>query len=176
MKFKKVKSSDVSTGLVQVSGAGVGFMATNGIANAIAKVDDEALMTEEQKKTKMYVAVASILVGGALAVALDGSDTTTLGVKSAGIGLAAGGIKGLVSHFAKDSAQTLPTNTTTATTMKRFVAGALGCPCDEKPVYSYPSLNRPSLNRPSSLRSIANLPVMPPRQERAGVYDNFNLA
>ncbi len=175
MKFKKVKSSDVSTGLVQVGGAGVGFMATNGLANAIAKVDDEALMTEEQKKTKMYVAVASILVGGALVVALDGNDTATMGIKAIGIGMSAGGVKGLVSHFAKDSAQTMPANTTTATTMKRFVAGALGCPCEER-LYSPPSLNRPSLNRPSSLRSASNLPVMPQRQERAGVYDNFTLA
>lgn len=177
MKFKKVKSSDVSTGAVQIAGAGVGFMATNGIANAYAKVDDEALMTDEQKKKKLTVAIAAIVVGAGLSIALDGNDSLTQGVKALGVGLAGGGIKGVVSHIAKEN----PPATTAGTTTARFVSGALGCPCETASPYA--SLNRASLRRPALRNAVpAYAPYVPsPRtssqvEGKGDVFKAFNLS
>ena len=154
MKLRSVKSTDVSTGIAQVAGAGIGFMATNGIANAVAKVDDEALITEDQKKTKMYVALGALGLGVYLALAVDGSDAMAKGVQSAGLGLAGGAVKNLAQHFAKDAAAKVP-----AGAAARFVNGALGCPCESTPSYaSYPALNMPYALRNPEMASYQSAP------------------
>jgi hypothetical protein len=75
-----------------------------------------------------------------------GTDMTASAVKGAGFGLAGGGAKGLITHFAKDKVATMPEGTG-----KRLVAGALGCACSN----SYPALGRPrrALRMPLSLET-----------------------
>lgn len=174
MKLKKVKQSDITAGLVDIAGTGLGFMSANGLANAYAKVDDEAVMTEDQKKKKLHVAIGCAFLGGFLAVALDGSDTITKAVKSVGVGLSAGGIKGVVTHFAKDEAQT---TLTAGTTTKRFVAGALGCPCEstQTPPITYLPAPNMALSRPS-LRQVMPMPRSVETSRSADVYSNFSLS
>ncbi|WP_445713658.1 hypothetical protein [Flavobacterium sp.] len=134
MKFEKPKSTEISAGVTHVAGATLGFLAPNGLANAYAKVDDEASITDEQKTKKMYVNAVCLVGGIALALMVKGSDMGATAVKGLGIGLAGGGAKGLITHFAKDKVTTTP-----GTTSGRFVAGSLGCACSS----GYPALGKP---------------------------------
>lgn len=140
MKFEKPKSGEIVGVAVTATGATLGFLTPNGLGNAYAKVDDDALITEEQKTKKMHVNVVCVGVGLALALMVKGSDMGANAVRGAGIGLAGGGTKGLITHFAKDKVTTLPDGGT-----KRFIAGALGCACQETPTYR-------ALQMPRSLR------------------------
>ncbi len=140
MKIQKPNSKDIGTGVASVLGATAGFMLPNGIANAVAKVDNEAVISEDQKKTKMYVNLACMVGGVLLAVAVKGDDMVANATRGASLGLAGGGARGLVTHFAKDNV-----TTTAGTTSGRFVAGALGCACTGT---DYPALMRPRLRMP----------------------------
>lgn len=162
MKLKSIKSSDLTSGLVQVAGAGVGFMLPNGIANAVAKVDDENMITDDQKKTKMFVNLGALALGVYGMLAIDGNDTTAVGLRALSTGFAGGGAKGLITHFAAKKVQELP-----ASTAKTLVAGALGCPCNA----SMPS-NFPVLQMPRSLRM--PMPLMENVNEE-NILENFSL-
>jgi len=141
MKFEKPKSGEIGAGVAQVAGATLGFLAPNGIANAVAKVDNEAVITDDQKKTKMYVNVACTISGIALALMVKGSDMGANAVRGAGFGLAGGGAKGLITHFAGNKVATVQDTTT-----RRLIAGALNCPCEaQQPTYR-------ALQMPRSLR------------------------
>lgn len=146
MKFEKPKSAEIGAGVATVTGATLGFLAPNGLANAYAKVDDEALITDEQKTKKMYVNAVCLVGGIALALMAKGTDMTASAVKGAGFGLAGGGAKGLITHFAKDKVATMPEGPG-----KRLVSGALGCACSN----SYPALGRPrrALRMPLTLET-----------------------
>ena len=72
MKIEKPNSKDISSGVVQVAGATLGFMLPNGIANAVAKVDNEAIITDDQKKTKMFVNAGLVVAGIVLSLAVKG--------------------------------------------------------------------------------------------------------
>lgn len=135
MKIEKPNSKDISSGVVQVAGATLGFMLPNGIANAVAKVDNEAIITDDQKKTKMFVNAGLVVAGIVLSLAVKGDDVMAGAVRGTALGVAGGGAKGLVTHFAKDNVSA-PAGTTTG----RFIAGALGCPCDSQ---VFPALMRP---------------------------------
>jgi hypothetical protein len=144
MKFEKPKSAEIGAGVATVTGATLGFLAPNGLANAYAKVDDEALITDEQRTKKMYVNAVCLVGGIALALMAKGTDMTASAVKGAGFGLAGGGAKGLITHFAKDKVATMPAGTTAS----RLVSGALGCACSQ----TYPALGyarKRSLRMPS---------------------------
>ena len=155
MKFEKPKSAEIGAGVATVTGATVGFLAPNGIANVIAKVDDEATITEDQKNKKMYVNAACLVGGIALAMMVKGSDIGANALRGAGYGLAGGGAKGLVTHFAKDKVTTLPDGGT-----KRFIAGALGCACT--PEYqTYPTLQMPRSLREPAFASIEESVIDP---------------
>lgn len=134
MKFEKPKSAEIGAGVATVTGATLGFLAPNGLANAYAKVDDEALITDEQKSKKMQINAVCLVGGIVLALMVKGTDMGANAVRGAGFGLAGGGAKGLITHFAKDKVATLPAGTTTT----RLVAGALGCACTP----TYPALGR----------------------------------
>jgi hypothetical protein len=99
MKFKKVKSEDLTNGLVQVAGAGVGFMLPNGIANAVLKVTDEASISDDQRMKKMYINAGAVALGLYVALATDGDDVTAQGIKSLGLGIAGGGFKGVAQQI-----------------------------------------------------------------------------
>lgn len=135
MKFEKPKSAEIGAGVATVTGATLGFLAPNGIANAYAKVDDEALISEEQKTKKMHINAVCLVGGIALALMVKGSDMGASALRGTGFGLAGGGAKGLITHFAKDKVATMPAGTTAS----RIVSGALGCPCATT---SYPALGR----------------------------------
>lgn len=152
MKIQKPNSKDIGTGVASVLGATAGFMLPNGIANAVAKVDNEAVITEDQKKTKMYVNLACMVGGVLLAVAVKGDDMVANATRGASLGLAGGGARGLVTHFAKDNV-----TTTAGTTSGRFVAGALGCACTGT---DYPALMRPRLRMPSLENSLQKTPAV----------------
>lgn len=155
MKFEKPKSKEVGTAVAQVVGATAGFMIPNGVANAYAEVDNEAVITDEQK-TKKLTANAVCLVGGiALALMVKGDDMAANAVRGAGFGLAGGAVKGVIVHFAKDETEKLA-----GTTAGRFVAGALGCPCETKePSYAQMAAR---LQRPRSLRMpMQSIEMMP---------------
>lgn len=167
MKFKKVKTDDLTGGLMQVAGAGVGFMLPNGIANAVAKIDNEIQITEQQKQTKMYVNAALLALGLYGILAIDGNDATSNGLKALSGGIAGGGVKGLITHFASSKVQEMPSGT-----VKTIMAGALGCPCNSV-ASSYPTLQMPSsLRMPRSLR-------MPFSENELvateNILENFNL-
>lgn len=162
MKLKSIKSSDLTGGLVQVAGAGVGFMLPNGIANAVAKVDDENMITDDQKKTKMFVNLGALALGVYGMLAIDGNDTTAVGLRALSTGFAGGGAKGLITHFASKKVQELPTGTT-----QRLMAGALGCPCNASMPSSFPVLQMPrSLRMPMAQMEMT---------DEQNVYDNFSL-
>lgn len=152
MKLKSIKSSDLTGGLVQVAGAGVGFMLPNGIANAMAKVDDENMITDAQKKTKMLVNLGAVVLGVYGMLAIDGNDTTAVGLRALSTGFAGGGAKGLITHFASKKVQELPAGAT-----KRLVTGALGCPCN----VAYPVLQMPrSLRMPLPVQLETEIDVL----------------
>lgn len=154
MKFEKPKSAEISAGVASVAGATLGFLAPNGIANAYAKVDDEALITDNQKTKKMYVNAVCLVGGIALALMAKGTDMTANAVRGAGFGLAGGGAKGLITHFAKDKVASMPAGTTAS----RLVSGALGCPCET----NYTSYR--SLEMPRSLRMPVTEMIQPSNQ------------
>lgn len=144
MEFKKPKTGEIAPVLATGAGATLGFIAPNGLANAYAKVDDEALITDDQKNKKMYVNAICLVGGLALAVMVKGTDMGASTLRGAGYGLAGGGAKGLITHFAKDKI------TPKATVAGRFVAGALGCPCESN-LSEYRALQMPrSLRMPIS--------------------------
>lgn len=134
MKFEKPKSAEIVAGVATVTGATLGFLAPNGIANAYAKVDDEASISEEQKTKKMHINAVCLVGGIALALMVKGADMGANAVRGAGFGLAGGGAKGLITHFAKDKVTRLSAGTTSS----RLISGALGCPC----ATTYPALGR----------------------------------
>ena len=145
MKFEKPKSKDIGSGVASVAGATLGFIAPNGIANAVAKIDNEAIVSDKQKTTKMYVNAGCLVVGIALAMAVKGDDLVAAGVRGTGFGLAGGGAKGLITHFAKDNLKA-----EAGTTAGRLMAGALGCPCEDS-YEVYPSYQMPrALAMPSN--------------------------
>lgn len=152
MKFKKIKTSDVGTGVAQVAGAGVGFLLPNGVANAIAKVDDEALMTEDQKKKKLYVNGAMLVAGVAGALAIDGNDTMAIALKALAVGVASGSAVGIVKPLLAKKVATIPATTTAG----RLMRGSLGCP------EAYGSLNRPRLRMPMQIQTmpVQQVPVL----------------
>ena len=157
MKFEKPKSAEIGAGVATVTGATLGLLAPNGIANAYAKVDDEALITDEQKTKKMQINAVCLVGGIVLALMVKGTDMGANAVRGAGFGLAGGGAKGLITHFAKDKVATLPAGTPTA----RLISGALGCPC----ATTYPALGRARRSLRMPLSEVA--PVM----ERQTQYD-----
>lgn len=153
MKFEKPKSAEIGAGVATVTGATLGFLAPNGIANAYAKVDDEAMITDEQKTKKMHVNAVCLVGGIVLALMVKGSDMGASAVRGAGFGLAGGGAKGLITHFAKDKVATIANPD-----VKRMVAGALGCACTS----TYPALGKPrrSLRMPIlEVQAVESKPV-----------------
>ena len=163
MKFKNVKSSDLTSGITQVAGVGVGLMLPNAIGNAYAKVSDDAVATDDQNKKKMIVNGASLLLGTYGALAIDDKDTLGAILKAVSLGLAGGGVKGLAGHFLKtEVAKTNP-----ETIQGRMLRGGLGCACDSKPTYY---LQRPRLRIPMPMPSF---PTM--ESEKANVLDTFQF-
>ncbi|MBF03222.1 MAG: hypothetical protein CMP76_07995 [Flavobacterium sp.] len=152
MKFKKIKLNDASTGVAQVIGASVGFVLPNGVGNAIAKVDDEALMTEDQKKKKLYVNVGMLVAGVAGALAIDGNDTMAIALKSLAVGVASGSAVGIVKPLLAKKVATIPATTTAG----RLMRGSLGC------ASTYGSLNKPRLRMPIQFQEmpIQQVPVL----------------
>lgn len=146
MKFKKVSQKDVSTGLPTVIGAGAGVMVARGISGVVVKDEAGVPLTDDQKKKKLYVALA-LLAGGAYGfMAIEGNDTVATATKGLALGAALNGVLDVVSHLADKS----PAKPDTTTTTGKFIASALACPCDtvaaEKVVYV------PTLQMPRSLR------------------------
>lgn len=141
MKFQTPKSDDLMGTLVNGGSALGGLMVPNAVANAYAKVTDESIVTEDQKKKKLIVNAGFAIVGLALLASVKGSDTTANAVRYGSAGLIAGGGKEVVKHFFAPKVQAMQAGTT-----KTLIAGALGCPCQEtQPTYR-------ALQMPSSLR------------------------
>lgn len=150
MEIQKIKSKDVGTGLSQVLGVTAGLFIPNGVANVYAKVNDESLITEEQKKKKL-VANALMAIGGTLgALALKGNDVLTVGVKALSAGVASASVAGIVKPMlAKKVAETDPN-----TTAGRLLRGSLGCP-DMNTSFYGKTLNRPRLRMPMQIMPTA---------------------
>lgn len=145
MKFKKVTQKDVSTGLPTVVGAGVGVMVARGITGVVVKNETGVLLTEDQKKKKLYVGLACLVAGAYGFMAVDGNDLASSGVKGLAIGTALNGFTDVVAHLADKA----PAKPDTTTTTGKFLANALGCPCEAsatQPTFA------PILNMPRSLR------------------------
>jgi hypothetical protein len=143
MKLKSVKSDDLTNGIVQVLGVGLGLMLPNIVANAIAKVDEGAVATDEQKTKKMYVNVGFAGLGTYGSLALEGKDTLTTFMKSLSLGASGGAVKGVAQHFFEKPVQAMPTGMA-----KSMLASGLGCPCNE-PMASYPALQMPRYEMPA---------------------------
>jgi hypothetical protein len=142
MKLEKPDSKGIANGIAQVGGATLGFIIPNGIGNVVAKVDDDATATDDQKKTKMYVNLACLIGGVTLSLMVKGDDVIANSIKGAGYGLAGGAAKGLIAEVAKDKI----TSTTPKGVSQRFIKGALGCGCNPA-TPSYQTLNRPITRR-----------------------------
>lgn len=150
MELKPIKAEQISSGLVNVVGAGAGFMLPGAIANVYAKVKPEIAITDDQKKKKLIVNAACILFGVAGSLAVSGKDMAAEAVRSLCTGLAGGGIKGVASHLLEKEVA----STDAATTKGMILRGALGCPetttmpTNQTRVTYYPTLNIPKLRQP----------------------------
>lgn len=123
------KKDDIVTGLVLLGTTTLGYMVANGLTNSIAKIDDEnAVLTDEQKKTKLLVSLGNVAVGGGLAVMQKGNGLKETAIKGVGIGMGTYGARSLVSHLSKEN--DLATISTGNTSGDRFLKGALACACD----------------------------------------------
>jgi hypothetical protein len=145
MKLKKVSQKDVSAGVPTLIGAGAGFMVARGVSGSVVNSTAGIPLTDDQKKKKLYVALACLAIGGYGLMAVDGNDSVSVGVKGVAIGTALNGLSDVVAHLA-DKAPAKP-DTTTAT--GKFLANALGCPCETAPM---PMNAYAPLARPRSLR------------------------
>ena len=157
MDFKKFKVK-ASQNLPTLVGAGAGIMAARGFSGAYADYKNGDILTDDQKKKKLHVAIASLAIGTFGFVAINGTDTGTRMAKGATLGLAVNGLLDVVSHVSNNSAAITKATTETTTTGK-FLSNALGCAC-EQPVYR-------NLGRPAHRRRALNMPefVAPVNQD-----------
>jgi hypothetical protein len=163
--MKMPKKNDMLNGTVLIAMASIGYMVANGLTNSIAKIDDEnAVLTDEQKKTKLYVSLGNVGVGGALAVTQKGAGMKETALRGLGVGMGTYGGRSLISHFAKS------TNVVDATGVeggtKRFMTGALGCPCNSE---NY-DVNNPSWTKPR----VVSIPSMQELQTLRKPYSRSN--
>ena len=123
------KKDDIIKGLVLGTGATLGYMTANGLVNSIAKIDDEnAPLTDEQKSAKNLGSIGTIVLGTYLVATQKDGKMLQTGLKGAGVGMIVYGGRSLLSGVAKSS--NVVENSGAEGTAKRFMAGALGCPCE----------------------------------------------
>lgn len=143
MKFKKITGKDVSANLPTLVGAGAGIMVARGISGSYTDSKNGDVLTEDQKKKKLHVAIASLVVGAAGFMAISGDDAVTKAAKGASLGLGVFGLLDMVSH-ASNSSSYFKKVTEAPTTTGKFLSNALGCACEQP---TYRSLNRPAHRR-----------------------------
>ena len=158
MEIKPIKTEQLSSGVVNVVGAGAGFMLPGALANMVAKVKAETVVTEAQKKKKLMVNAACILAGIAGSLAVSGKDTVAEGVRALCTGIAGGGIKGVASHLLEKEIA----KTDAASNKGMLLRGALGCPqstMNQSRITHYPTLNRPGRLRQPIFQSNPSLEI-----------------
>lgn len=147
MKFKQVSQKEISTGLPTVIGAGAGVMVARGISGSVIKAESGVPLSDKQKKTKLFVALGCMALGAYGYMAIDGNDAVASGAKGLALGTALNGVLDIASHIADKS----PEKPNTSTPTGRFLASALGCPCQSSNVETQRTYI-PTLQMPRSLR------------------------
>lgn len=160
------KKKDITNAFALGAGGTVGYMTANGLVNSFANIDDEnAPLTDGQKNDKLLGSIGTIVLGlGLISYVKDDSFLKT-GLKGAGVGMIVYGGRSLISAGAK-SANVVEASGAEGT-VKRFMAGALGCPAE------IPQYNQYVTKQPWER---AEVPVlrMPMQQKNAGFQKNTN--
>lgn len=166
------KKDDILNGTVLIAMATIGYMVANGLTNSIAKIDDEnAVLTDEQKNTKLYVSLGNVGVGGALAVTQKGTGMKETALRGLGVGMGTYGGRSLVSHFAKSTNVVEATGVEGGT--KRFMTGALGCPCTENYDVNNPAWTKPRVVSIPSMQEVQTL-RMPSARSKSRLQRDSN--
>lgn len=126
MNLKKVTGKDISIGAPMILGAGAGVMVTRGISGSITASKTGDVLTDDQKKKKMYVGLAALAIGAYGFMAVNGTDSASTALKGASLGASLNGLLDVAAYVTEKSNVKPDANTATG----RFYANALGCPCD----------------------------------------------